>query len=340
MNYVTSGFHLHPGPETSELRYSDDAGPAAGPSVKRHCFAQVRGFAALGLGSQDADAICVCLKPLRRDAHGTSGLSVRRAVTDCFWIDLRAANRLRLELPLDVITFIMPTDALIRCAREAGLVGFSGLHYDADRMIDDDVIANFAIALLPSLLDPRSACRLFVDYILRSVCIHLARTYCGTQSREARGGLAPWQERRAKQMMDSAGDLRVSLSRLAQECRLSVCHFVTAFRHSTGETPYQWHLRRRIDESMTLLHDDRQPLADIAIACGFSDQSHFTRAFSKKVGMSPGAWRKRHGLGHGSEPYKNMPGSDPAKQQSRRAPPSGLTFLEHGFDHSTQAQDI
>jgi AraC-like DNA-binding protein len=48
----------------------------------------------------------------------------------------------------------------------------------------------------------------------------------------------------------------------------------------------------RIDRARTMLADASSSLADVACATGFADQSHFTRVFSRVVGMSPGAWRR------------------------------------------------
>jgi hypothetical protein len=50
--------------------------------------------------------------------------------------------------------------------------------------------------------------------------------------------------------------------------------------------------RQRIALAKSLLRDDHMSLAEVALACGFSDQSHFTRCFSASVGMSPGMWRQ------------------------------------------------
>jgi AraC family transcriptional regulator len=41
-----------------------------------------------------------------------------------------------------------------------------------------------------------------------------------------------------------------------------------------------------------LLRESALPLADIAVQCGFADQSHFTRVFSGRTGLSPGRWRR------------------------------------------------
>lgn len=57
-------------------------------------------------------------------------------------------------------------------------------------------------------------------------------------------------------------------------------------------TPYQWLVSQRIDRARTLLRTSNAPLAEVAIACGFADQSHFTRVFASIVGATPGNWRR------------------------------------------------
>jgi len=108
------------------------------------------------------------------------------------------------------------------------------------------------------------------------------------------GGLAPWQLRRAKELLSEDLSARVQLSQLAQACRLSVRHFTRAFRHSTGLPPHRWLLSRRVERAKQLLRDSLLSLTDVAVACGFGDQSHFTRMFSASVGLSPGLWRRVH----------------------------------------------
>jgi AraC-like DNA-binding protein len=51
-------------------------------------------------------------------------------------------------------------------------------------------------------------------------------------------------------------------------------------------------MRHRIEAAKSAMQDVRLSLADIALACGFSDQSQFTRVFSKQMGISPGCWRR------------------------------------------------
>ena len=107
-----------------------------------------------------------------------------------------------------------------------------------------------------------------------------------------RGGLAPWQERRAKELMSATLNEQIPLSRLASECGLSVRHFARAFRLSTGMPPHRWLLKYRVDHAKKLMRMRAWSLADIASFCGFADQSHFTRVFTANGGVSPGLWRR------------------------------------------------
>jgi AraC-like DNA-binding protein len=84
----------------------------------------------------------------------------------------------------------------------------------------------------------------------------------------------------------------LSLRALADECGLSVSHFARAFRQSTGTSPHQWIVERRIEQATAKLAGGEASLAEIAVECGFADQSHFTRVFAKHVGSSPGQWRR------------------------------------------------
>ena len=96
-------------------------------------------------------------------------------------------------------------------------------------------------------------------------------------SRPARGRLAPWQERRAKEILRANLEGGVPLKEVARECGLSVSHFSHAFRRTLGVAPHNWLIEQRIVLSKEKLRDDRLPLTDVAAECSFCDQSHFER---------------------------------------------------------------
>jgi AraC family transcriptional regulator len=163
--------------------------------------------------------------------------------------------------------------------------------------VSDATIARLGGTILPALSHPDQANRLFVDHVTLAIGVHVAQTYGGMQpvSRPVRGGQAPWQERRAKELLSADLDGGVPLQEVARECRLSVSHFSRAFRRTVGAAPHNWLLTRRIEVAQEKLRESRLSLADVALACGFADQSHLTRVFTRMVGVGPGAWRRALG---------------------------------------------
>jgi AraC-like DNA-binding protein len=68
--------------------------------------------------------------------------------------------------------------------------------------------------------------------------------------------------------------------------------FHTLFCEAFGDTPHGYQTRLRLDQAVQWLMAGTMPLAEIAIGVGYPDQTTFTRAFARRFGMPPGAWRK------------------------------------------------
>jgi AraC-like DNA-binding protein/DNA-binding MarR family transcriptional regulator len=114
------------------------------------------------------------------------------------------------------------------------------------------------------------------------------------RSKDRRGGLAPWQLRRATEYMTDHLAGPVLLKDLAGQTGLSPSRFGRAFKLSTGITPHRWQMKLRILEAQEMLREGKRPQADIALATGFAEQSHFSRVFKEVVGVPPGAWQRAH----------------------------------------------
>jgi AraC family transcriptional regulator len=196
--------------------------------------------------------------------------------------------------PLHFMDFYLPRSTLDAVADDASAPRIADLTYLPGEPIDDMVIRNLGQSLRGVFDKPEQANQLFLDHVMMAVATHVARTYGGMKegARLARGGLAGWQESRAKEVLAAHLAGQVALQEVADACSLSVSHFSRAFRETTGLAPYQWLMRHRIEAAKSAMQDARLSLADIALACGFSDQSHFTRVFSKQMGISPGCWRR------------------------------------------------
>ncbi|MDE2608969.1 MAG: helix-turn-helix transcriptional regulator [Burkholderiales bacterium] len=103
----------------------------------------------------------------------------------------------------------------------------------------------------------------------------------------ARGGLAPAGLRRVCDYISAHLDQPLSLDMLAEQAALSPYHFARQFKHSTGESPHGFVMRQRIELAKRLLGERRHELAEVALMCGFSGQSHFTERFRRQTGMTP-----------------------------------------------------
>jgi AraC family transcriptional regulator len=208
--------------------------------------------------------------------------------------DLKRDPTVLLDKPYHSLVFYLPRAALDAIADEANAPRIRDLNYKPGAGVNDVAISGLGSLLLPALSHPDQAIRLFVDHVLWAVGVHVAQTYGGMRpvSGPVPGGLAPWQERRAKELLRANLKRSVPLKQVARECDLSADHFARAFRRTLGVAPHKWLTEQRIVLSKEKLRDGRLSLTDVAAECGFCDQSHFTQHFTRIVGVSPGAWRR------------------------------------------------
>jgi AraC family transcriptional regulator len=199
-----------------------------------------------------------------------------------------------IDSPLHTMMWLVPHQALNALAEEANVAYIDELRSNPCVGVADETIRQISLSILPALRSPEQVSRLFADHVALALAAHVAHTYGGmpTGPRLVKGGLAPWQERRSKEMLAAnlVGD--IPLAEIAEACDLSVSQFSRAFRKSVGLAPHAWLLQARVEHAMTLLRQRDQSLAEIALACGFVDQSHFTRVFVRRVGLTPGSWRR------------------------------------------------
>ncbi|MCC8943000.1 helix-turn-helix transcriptional regulator [Bradyrhizobium sp. Arg68] len=250
-------------------------------------------------GSLADDAYLVSLKlqdypecELWENGKCVTKTDVRTGTT--YLYDLKRDPRYVIDKPFHSVHFYLPQSALDGFARQAGARRIDKLACQFGTGHDDAVMRHIGAALLEGLRRPAETNQLFIDHMMLAFTAHITRTYGGLQrdGQLARGGLAPWQLRRACERLESDLGGSMSLQQIAAELGLSVSHFSRAFRISTGLPPHQWLLRQRIEAAKQLLAVRDLALAEIAMSAGFANQSHFTRVFSAAVGVSPGVWRR------------------------------------------------
>ena len=111
------------------------------------------------------------------------------------------------------------------------------------------------------------------------------------QTVPTRGGLPPGAMRRVREHVEVHLSESIDLAELAAIAGLSVYHFARAFKQSAGVTPHHYLVHRRIERAQEMLARSELPLSGIALATGFSDQSHLARHFRQMLGMTPGQFR-------------------------------------------------
>src|SRR5580658_1222223 len=89
----------------------------------------------------------------------------------------------------------------------------------------------------------------------------------------------------------------VTLAELAAHTQQSLVHAHRTLRVVLGETPKQFTLRLRIDHAAAALVSSQASILDIALDCGFESHEAFCRAFRRRFGLSPSAYRKRGLIG-------------------------------------------
>lgn len=107
------------------------------------------------------------------------------------------------------------------------------------------------------------------------------------------GKLTPHRQLRALEVIDARLGAAIGVADLARACNLSPSRFAYSFKQTTGMSPHRWLTMRRIARAKELLGTADTTLAQVALAAGFADQSHFTHVFTAEVGIPPGEWRRR-----------------------------------------------
>jgi AraC family transcriptional regulator len=108
----------------------------------------------------------------------------------------------------------------------------------------------------------------------------------------AKGGLAPWAERRCLELMRARLSDDISLDELAVEARLSTFHFARMFKQSVGVPPRVYLTQLRMEKASELLEQTDLPVTDIAFEVGYSSNQVFARVFSKHRRMTPSEYRR------------------------------------------------
>jgi AraC family transcriptional regulator len=131
-----------------------------------------------------------------------------------------------------------------------------------------------------------------IDRAAAILRVEVERRASDQRRKASLGELASWQVARVTAYVDAHLDQRIQVQDLSAVARRSTAHFCRLFKRTLGETPHGFITSRRLHRAQQLMLTSDDPLSQIAMVCGFSDQAHFCNRFRAAMGLSPTAWRR------------------------------------------------
>jgi AraC family transcriptional regulator len=202
-------------------------------------------------------------------------------------------------MPTQTFHIRLSRELVVRTAEEAAGCDPGRVALTARSGFQDPLLTQIGLALWRELEQPAPAGKLYAQTAAQLLTVHLLRHYSssGAAISEPAGVLTQQQVHRVTDFVHAHLSHDLSLALLAQQIGFSPYHFARLFRRTTGESPHQFVMRQRVEHAQRLLMQRDAPLAAVALACGFANQSHFTQSFKRQIGLTPRAYRQARSIG-------------------------------------------
>ncbi len=161
--------------------------------------------------------------------------------------------------------------------------------------INDPVIQQLALALKTEIQTGCMSGRLYGEALGTAIAARLVSNYAVSKPAlefKVRG-LSRSQLAKVIDYIKANLTQDLSILDLAILTNMSESHFSRSFKHSVGIAPYQYLIRQRVERAQQLLKQQSIPISDIALDCGFANQTHLTKVFRQITGMTPKAYQQR-----------------------------------------------
>ena len=160
--------------------------------------------------------------------------------------------------------------------------------------IDDPVIQQLALALKTEIQTGCMSGRLYGESLGTALAARLVQNYAVSKpALEFKAkGLSRSQLARVIDYMKANLTQDLSILDLATLTGMSESHFSRSFKQSVGIAPYQYLIQQRVERAKQLLKQQAISISDIALDCGFANQTHLTKVFRQMTGMTPKAYQK------------------------------------------------
>jgi AraC family transcriptional regulator len=164
-----------------------------------------------------------------------------------------------------------------------------------EQVIQDPLLLQLGLALRAEIKNSSARfSAVYVQELAHAFAAHLLRRYAGWEPQDASDGyLSSVSMRQVTDYIHDHLSEKLSLSALSGLVGMSPYYFARRFKQTTGLSPHQYILVRRIGQAKHLLLRGAS-LAQITEQLGFADQSHLSRSFKRITGLSPRAFLQEH----------------------------------------------
>lgn len=206
-------------------------------------------------------------------------------------VPMKHSNQARWEQQIEVMMLNLDSQLLTRNAAE--LLEIDQVELLPYAQIHDLLILQIGMALKADLESHKLGGRLYAEMLTNTLAVHLLRNYSSHNSSHNHkivrylGGLSPSQLALVTEYIYENLDQELDLEQLAAITQLSAYHFCRSFKQSNGFTPHQYVIRQRVEMAKLMLKGGKMAIAEVAIACGFTHQSHLNRHFKRLTGVTP-----------------------------------------------------
>ena len=129
-----------------------------------------------------------------------------------------------------------------------------------------------------------------LEMYLRQIFITMQRAFIGTIKKEKARVVDKIEK--ATVYFNENYSQEINIDEYAEQMHVSVSWFIRNFRESTGLTPMQYILSKRIYNAEILLQDPSYNVSEISRVVGYDNPLYFSRIFKKAKGLSPSEYRK------------------------------------------------
>ncbi len=200
-------------------------------------------------------------------------------------------HSVRWQNEMEVLTIALEPSIVAQAVQE--LVHSDRVELIMHRGQKDPLIREILLALKAELEAGCPSGRLYGEAMGNALAVHLLKHYTTAVSKisEFEDGLPQHKLTQILEYIQTYLDQEMKLADLATLVGMSQYYFCRLFKRSMGVTLHQYVLQQRIDRAKQLLKQHELSIAEIALLCGFKNQSHLTTVFRKFTGMTPKVFR-------------------------------------------------